>query len=123
MLSQNAEDFSNLIILEIGKPIYKLRKRVAEVVEKFDYLGLITYAYKYEEYNNFQSVIVQDTYGVIDVISSLNLPCNEILLLSLLAIASGNTAIIKSSEVTEVILSILPASILQVFQGNSKIGS
>jgi len=77
-----------------------------------------------------ESVIVRDPLGVVVVISPWNFPAGEIPFLAIPALASGNTVIVKPSEVTPLtgallcsaLASALPEGVLQVVQGDGGVG-
>jgi len=127
-------ELTNLITQEMGKPIAEARAEAEEAADKSEFLDLIEAANRDEVYGDdngeSKSVVVRDPFGVVAVMCPWNFPAGEIPFLILPALAAGNTVVVKPSEVTpltgkltvETMASVLPHGVLQVIQGDGKVG-
>jgi succinate-semialdehyde dehydrogenase/glutarate-semialdehyde dehydrogenase len=128
-LSQHAEKLAEMIVSEMGKPLEQAVEEVDLAVHKREFLDLLQTSCSPKQFGS--SVVVRQALGVVAVISPWNYPADEILLLALPALASGNTVILKPSEVApetgkmvyEALASVLPESVLQLAQGDGAVGS
>jgi len=128
-----AQELANTITKEMGKIAAEAKAEVDEAVEfKGAWLDLVREANEDETLGDgtAESVIVRDPLGVVAVISPWNFPAGEIPLLAVPALASGNTVVVKPSEVTplsgalycKALASALPEGVLQVVQGDGSVG-
>jgi len=128
-LEKESDQLVHLIVREMGKPLAEAREEVAGAVQKDAYLNVLVKALQSKKHGN--SLIVRQPLGLVAVLSPWNFPADEILLLLLPALASGNTVIVKPSEVTpetgalvvQTLQSILPKGVLHLAQGDGAVGS
>lgn len=117
------------IVAEMGKPLAEATEEVRGATQKDEYLDLLQRSL--DPQRRGSSVVVRHPLGVVAVLSPWNFPCDEILLLVLPALASGNVAIVKPSEVApqtgaivvNTIAEGLPPGVLQLAQGDGIVGS
>jgi acyl-CoA reductase-like NAD-dependent aldehyde dehydrogenase len=123
------DDLVKLIIQEMGKPMGEAKEEMEFAVGKEDYFDVLLEALQPQQYES--STVVRHPYGVVAVMSPWNFPVDEILLLALPSLASGNTVIVKPSEVVpetgallvKTLQSKLPNGVLQLAQGSGEIGA
>jgi succinate-semialdehyde dehydrogenase/glutarate-semialdehyde dehydrogenase len=128
-LSKHEKELAAMIVSEMGKPLAQAVEEVDFAVHKKDYLDLLQTSLLPKQFGS--SVVVRQALGVVAVLSPWNFPADEILLLMLPALGSGNTVILKPSEVApetgkmvfEALASVLPESVLQLAQGDGAVGS
>jgi len=84
-----SEKLVNWIILEMGKPIGEAKEEMEDTVDKDDFLEILEQALEPQVHGT--STVVRDPFGVVTILSPWNFPVDEILLLALPALASGNT--------------------------------
>jgi acyl-CoA reductase-like NAD-dependent aldehyde dehydrogenase len=116
------------MVQEMGKPLAQAKAEMEGAVAKDDYLDVLVQALEPKEHGT--SLVVRQPYGVVAILSPWNFPADEILLLALPALGSGNTVVVKPSEVApetgqmvvETLASVLPAGVLQVVQGDGVVG-
>jgi acyl-CoA reductase-like NAD-dependent aldehyde dehydrogenase len=123
------EDFIDLIVKEMGKPIAQANEEMDGAIEKKgEYMELLLQAQSSEQHGT--SLVVRQPYGVVIVLSPWNFPVDEILLLTLPALAAGNTVLVKPSEVTpecgallvgKCLASVLPPDVIQLAQGDGTV--
>jgi len=128
-----AKKLAETITNEMGKVP---KEAIAEVEEaiglKDEWLDLVKEANEDVKLSDgeSESIIVRDPLGVVVVISPWNFPAGEIPFLAIPALASGNTVIVKPSEVTpfsgalycSALSSVLPEGVLQLVQGDGSVG-
>lgn len=128
-----AKELAETITNEMGKVP---KEAIAEVEEaiglKDEWLDLVKEANEDIKLSDgeSESIIVRDPLGVVVVISPWNFPAGEIPFLAIPALASGNTVIVKPSEVTPLsgalycsaLSSVLPEGVLQLVQGDGSVG-
>lgn len=128
-LAIQSTPLAETIVSEMGKPLAEALDEVRGATQKDEYLDLLQSSL--ESQRRGSSVVVRHPLGVVAVLSPWNFPCDEILLLVLPALASGNAAIVKPSEVAPqtgelVVRKIaegLPPGVLQLAQGDGGVGS
>jgi len=129
-IGKHSEKLANLITEEMGKPIGEAKEEMQFAVDKSAYLDLLESSLK-PIHHGKSNVVVRQALGVVTVLSPWNFPCDEILLLVLPALGSGNTVIVKPSEVTpetgaltvNTLASVLPKGVLQLAQGDGTVGA
>ncbi|KAL3916467.1 MAG: hypothetical protein SGILL_005163, partial [Bacillariaceae sp.] len=117
------------MVQEMGKPITEAKEEMEFAVGKDDYFQVMEEALQPKSYEN--STVVRHPYGVVAILSPWNFPVDEILLLALPSLASGNTVIVKPSEVVpetggllvKTLQQKLPDGVLQVAQGAGSVGA
>ena len=98
LLASKQSELAELITREMGKVSSEAREEAAGIA-KDDYLDLIAAANAPTQIEN--GVVVREPHGVVAVCSPWNFPADEALLLTLPALAAGNTVVLKPSEVTK----------------------
>jgi acyl-CoA reductase-like NAD-dependent aldehyde dehydrogenase len=129
MLSLRSAQLAETIVGEMGKPLAEAREEVRGATHKDEFLKLLEKSL--EPQRRGTSVVVRHPLGVVAVISPWNFPSDEILLLALPALASGNTVVVKPSEVApqtgsivvSALASVLPSGVLQIAQGDGRVGA
>jgi len=129
-ISKHSDKLASLIVEEMGKPIAEAKEEMEFAVGKGDYLDIMEASLK-PIHHGENSVVVRQPLGVVTVLSPWNFPADEILLLVLPALGSGNTVIVKPSEVTpetgaltvNTLASVLPEGVLQLAQGDGAVGA
>lgn len=128
-LATQRDDLIQWIVKEMGKPVSQATEEVDGAVHKDEYLDLLLKSLEPQRHGT--SLVVRQPYGVVAILSPWNFPADEILLLALPALASGNTVIVKPSEVApetgrlvvETMASVLPPGVLQLVQGDGSVGA
>jgi acyl-CoA reductase-like NAD-dependent aldehyde dehydrogenase len=128
-LAVHKDKLAICITNEMGKPIAQAEEEVEWATGKSDYFDIMEQALQTKQHGSCQ--VVREPLGVVAVLSPWNFPADEILLLTLPALASGNTVIVKPSEVTpdtgvmvvEALASCLPLNVLQIVQGDGAVGA
>lgn len=129
-LAASSESFVKLIVEEMGKPIKEAKAEVNYAVKGQDeYFDILLDSIKPETHG--KSTIVRHPYGVVAIMSPWNYPIGEIMLLALPSLASGNTVIVKPSEVVpesgallvETMQKVLPDGVIQMAQGDGSVGA
>ncbi|KAG7369571.1 aldehyde dehydrogenase [Nitzschia inconspicua] len=118
-----------LMVQEMGKPIGEAEEELEFAINKDEYFQVLLESLQPQQYEN--STVVRHPYGVVAVMSPWNFPVDEILLLALPSLASGNTVIVKPSEVVpetgallvKTLQSKLPHGVLQLAQGAGDVGA
>jgi acyl-CoA reductase-like NAD-dependent aldehyde dehydrogenase len=128
-MEEYREQLVDLIIKEMGKPIAEANEEMDGAIQKKgEYMKLLLQAQSSEKHGT--SLVVRQPYGVVVVLSPWNFPVDEILLLTLPALAAGNTVIVKPSEVTpecgailvtKCLASVLPPNVIQLVQGDGTV--
>lgn len=119
-----------LITQEMGKPKGQAQEEVEGATDKDAYFELLEKTLQPQARGD-QCSVIRQPLGVVVVLSPWNFPVDEILLLALPSLASGNAAIVKPSEVTpgtgglvvEALASVLPKGVLQLAQGDGAVGA
>jgi len=129
-LATLSEELTELIVQEMGKPIGEAKEEVQCAVEDQDeYFATMLESIRPKKYG--KSTVVRHPYGVVAIMSPWNFPLGEIPLLALPSLASGNTVILKPSEVVpetgallvKAFQKILPEGVIQVAQGSGSVGA
>ncbi|CAB9501613.1 NADP-dependent betaine aldehyde dehydrogenase [Seminavis robusta] len=123
------EELPPLMTREMGKPLSEAQEEVDEALEKDEFLQLLQDSLQPKQHNS--CLVVRQAVGVVVVLSPWNFPVDEILYLLLPALGSGNTAIVKPSEVTpetgakvvSALASVLPPGVVQLAQGDGAVGA
>jgi acyl-CoA reductase-like NAD-dependent aldehyde dehydrogenase len=123
-----SEALVELMVNEMGKPIGEAKEEMEFAVGKDEFLDLLLESLQPQTYG--QCMVVRDPFGVVAIMSPWNFPVDEILLLALPSLASGNTVIVKPSEVVpetgallvKTLQLVLPSGVLQVAQGDAAVG-
>lgn len=129
-LEKEKTSIAKLIVQEMGKPIEEAEEEMDGAVNKDEYLDILEASLQPKKYGK-KSVVVRQPLGCVAVISPWNFPCDEICLLTLPALASGNTVIVKPSEVVpetgaavvRALSRALPANVLQLASGDGTVGA
>jgi succinate-semialdehyde dehydrogenase/glutarate-semialdehyde dehydrogenase len=131
-IAQDQDKLVQLIVQEMGKPMAQAKEEVAGAVDRNEYFRLLEQSLEPKRLGkDGSSVVVRSALGAVVVLSPWNYPADEILLLALPALGSGNTVIVKPSEVTpesgtfvvRALQSALPEGVLQLAQGDGVVGS
>jgi len=129
-LAAISDSMVELIVQEMGKPIGEAREEVAYAVEDQDeYFDILSQQIQPKTYG--KSTVVRHPYGVVAIMSPWNFPLGEIMLLALPSLASGNTVVVKPSEVVpevgallvETLQKKLPPGVIQLAQGSGAVGA
>jgi len=126
---KKADELAQLITKEMGKPLLEAQGEVECAVEKDEYFQILHDSLQPIQHKS--STVIRQALGVVVILSPWNFPADEILLLALPALASGNTVIVKPSEVTpetgrmvvETLAQVLPPHVLQLAQGDGAVGA
>jgi succinate-semialdehyde dehydrogenase/glutarate-semialdehyde dehydrogenase len=124
-----SDDLAKSMVHEMGKPIGEAQDEMDAAVNNDEYMDILLDCIKPKTYGS--STIVRHPYGVVAIMSPWNFPVGEITLLALPSLASGNTVIVKPSEVvpgTAALLvstmqSVLPHGVIQIAQGAGSVGA
>jgi len=117
------------MVREMGKPIGEAKEEMKFAVGKDEFMEILEKSLQPQSFGN--SVVVRHPFGVVAIMSPWNYPVDEILLLALPSLASGNTVIVKPSEVVpetgalliRTLQTKLPPGVLQIAQGAASIGA
>lgn len=123
------ESLATTIVAEMGKPLAQAHEEVDCCIDKGEFLDILEASLQPKQFGS--SVVVRQAIGVVTVLSPWNFPADEILLLVLPALGSGNTVILKPSEVApdtgrlvaKALQQVLPDNVLQLAQGDGSVGS
>ncbi|GAX16236.1 hypothetical protein FisN_3Hh282 [Fistulifera solaris] len=129
-IAAKKEAFIDMIVQEMGKPFTEARAEVEGSVSRDEYFRVLQDALEPKKRGK-NCQVVRQPLGVVAILSPWNFPVDEILLLALPALASGNTVVVKPSEVTpetgamvvETLSSVLPEYVVQHAQGDGIVGS
>jgi len=129
-LAAVSDPMIDLIVREMGKPIAEAKEEMEyAVVDQDAYFDILLDSLKPKTYG--KSTVVRQPYGVVAIMSPWNYPLGEIMLLALPSLASGNTVIVKPSEVVpetgallvETLQKCLPKGVIQLAQGSGAVGA
>ena len=129
-LATYSDELAEIIVKEMGKPIGEAKEEVQCAVEDQDeYFDIMLESIKPKTYG--ASTVVRHPYGVVAIMSPWNFPLGEIPMLALPSLASGNTVILKPSEVVpetgalwvKAFEKILPKGVVQLAQGSGEVGA
>eukprot|EP00536_Pseudo-nitzschia_multiseries_P008568 jgi/Psemu1/241326/estExt_Genewise1.C_2190023 len=129
-LTAVSDPIIELIVREMGKPIAEAREEVEFATgDQDEYFNIVLEAIKPKTYG--KSSVVRHPYGVVAIMSPWNFPLGEIMLLALPSLASGNTVIVKPSEVVpetgalmvKTLQKVLPPGVIQLAQGSGSVGA
>jgi len=129
-ISSISDQMIKLIVQEMGKPIAEAEEEIQYAVDDQDeYFNILLESMKPKQYG--KCTVVRHPHGVVAIMSPWNYPLGEIMLLALPSLASGNTVILKPSEVVpetgallvKTLQKCLPPGVLQIVQGTGMIGA
>jgi len=129
-LAAISDSVTKLIVEEMGKPIAEAKEEVDfAVLDQDEYFDILLETLKPKTYGG--STVVRHPYGVVAIMSPWNFPLGEIMLLALPSLASGNTVIVKPSEVVpetgallvKTMQKCLPEGVIQLAQGSGSVGA
>ena len=131
-LSKKGNDLIPLIVQEMGKPIGEATAEFHAACNKKNdrYMNLLEQSLQPTQHGA-NSVVIRQPLGVVVILSPWNFPVDEIILLTLPALGSGNTVVVKPSEVSpevgayviNTLASMLPKGVLQLAQGDGIVGA
>jgi acyl-CoA reductase-like NAD-dependent aldehyde dehydrogenase len=129
VLSKDIENLQIMIVKEMGKPKAEAEEEAEGCPDKEEYLEILQKALEPKRHGN--SIVVRQPLGTSVILSPWNFPADEILYLLLPSLGSGNTVIVKPSEVApetgaivvNALASVLPPNVLQLAQGDGAVGS
>jgi acyl-CoA reductase-like NAD-dependent aldehyde dehydrogenase len=127
--AQHSQALVEMIVQEMGKPLKEAQEEVEAACNKHDFFQLLQTCLQPKQHGS--CTIVRQPLGVVALLSPWNFPADEILLLLLPALASGNTVVVKPSEVTpntgamvvDTMSKALPPNVLQLVQGDGSVGA
>jgi acyl-CoA reductase-like NAD-dependent aldehyde dehydrogenase len=127
-IAKISDSLVDLIVTEMGKPLAEAKEELQWAVGKDHFMDLLLESLQPQTHG--KCTIVRDPFGVVAIMSPWNFPVDEILLLALPSLASGNTVIVKPSEVVpesgallvKTLQSVLPQNVIQVAQGDGTVG-
>ncbi len=129
-LAKHSDSLIEWIVREMGKPIGEAKDEVQCATQDQDeYFDILLQSLQPKTYG--KSTVVRHPYGVVAIMSPWNFPLGEIPLLALPSLASGNTVILKPSEVVpetgalmvKAFQKVLPPGVLQLAQGAGDVGA
>jgi len=128
-LSGKSNRLQELIVAEMGKPLEQAIEEVEDATSKDEYLTILEASLQPKTHGS--SVVVRQPIGSAGILLPWNFPADEAMLLVLPSLASGNTAIVKPSEVApdtgallvNTMASFLPPNVLQLAQGDGTVGA
>jgi len=126
--AMEGQEYCDMMVKEMGKPMHEAVEEMEFVRDKDAFIDNMFEANKERDYDH--CTLIRDPLGIVVVLSPWNYPADEILLLTLPALAAGNAVIVKPSEVTPEIgamiinklASFLPPDVLQLCQGDGEVG-
>lgn len=87
-LAEEATALQQIITKEMGKPFSEAEEEVEEATDKDEFLDLLEKSLQPQQHGS--SLVVRQALGVVTILSPWNFPADEILLLMLPALGSGN---------------------------------
>jgi aldehyde dehydrogenase (NAD+) len=93
LVKERSADLEHLIVQEMGKPLAQAKEEMEFAVNKEKFLTLLKTSLQPKTFGN--STVVRHPLGVVAILSPWNFPVDEVLLLALPSLASGNTGMIK----------------------------
>lgn len=131
-LSKKENEIIPWMVKEMGKPIGEATAEFHAACNKKNdrYMNLLEQSLQPTQHGT-NSVVIRQPLGVVVILSPWNFPVDEIILLTLPALGSGNTVIVKPSEVSpevgamvvNTLSSMLPTGVLQLAQGDGIVGA
>jgi len=123
------DDLARTMTQEMGKPLKEAREELQGAIDRDEYFDILAKTLQPSQRGGCK--VVRDPVGIVTILSPWNYPVDEILLLALPALASGNVVIVKPSEVAplsgqqavEALAACLPDGVVQVAQGDGDIGA
>ncbi|NQY42827.1 MAG: succinylglutamate-semialdehyde dehydrogenase [Legionellales bacterium] len=133
-LIANADELSNIVSIENGKPLWEAKTEVNSVINKID-ISIKAYFDRCKQnktdHDGFQSVISYKPVGVFAVLGPFNFPAHLPLGQIIPVILAGNCVIFKPSEFTPMVaihfirclVNVgLPNGVINLIQGDANIG-
>lgn len=132
VFATKGSDIIPLMVQEMGKPIQEATAEYNAACNKKNdtYMNLLQESLLPVRHGT-NSIVIRQPLGIVVILSPWNFPVDEILLLALPALGSGNTVIVKPSEVApdtgayvvNTLASALPPGVLQLAQGDGTVGA
>lgn len=94
-VKERSSDLEQLIVQEMGKPLAQAKEEMEFAVNKEQFLNLLKNSLQPQTFGN--STVVRHPLGVVVILSPWNFPVDEVLLLALPSLASGNTGMKNTS--------------------------
>jgi succinate-semialdehyde dehydrogenase/glutarate-semialdehyde dehydrogenase len=88
-ISKQSDALITLMVQEMGKPIGEAKDEMEFAVGKDEFMDLLLKSLQPQTFGS--CLVVRDPFGVVAIMSPWNFPVDEILLLALPSLASGNT--------------------------------
>ena len=88
-LAKISKECETMMIQEMGKPISEAKEEMEFAVSKDEYFDILAKALEPKVHDS--STVFRSPFGVMCLLSPWNFPVDEILLLALPSLASGNT--------------------------------
>jgi acyl-CoA reductase-like NAD-dependent aldehyde dehydrogenase len=88
-VKEQSEKLVKWMVTEMGKPIIEAQEEMEGAVGKEEFMVILESSLQPQTFGT--STVVRDPLGVVVILSPWNYPVDEILLLALPALASGNT--------------------------------
>mmetsp|Transcript_30956 Transcript_30956/g.74773 ORF Transcript_30956/g.74773 Transcript_30956/m.74773 type:complete len:466 (+) Transcript_30956:113-1510(+) len=128
-LANVRDELATSMVSEMGKPIAEAREELDGATSKDEFMDILLDSIRPKKFGT--STVVRNPFGVVAIMSPWNFPVDEILLLALPSLASGNTVIVKPSEVVpetgalvvRTLQSVLPDGVIQLAQGAGDVGA
>jgi succinylglutamic semialdehyde dehydrogenase len=134
IVQENANEFANMISLEMGKPLWESRTEVAAVAGKVQ-LAVDSLKSRRDtvtsEMGGYRAVTRYKPHGVLGILGPFNLPAHLPNGHLIPAILAGNTIVLKPSELTPRVgemmvgyweLAGIPAGVINLVQGGRETG-
>jgi aldehyde dehydrogenase (NAD+) len=88
-VKEQSEKLVEWMVKEMGKPIIEAQEEMEGAVGKEEFMTILESSLQPQTFG--ASTVVRDPLGVVVILSPWNFPVDEVLLLALPALASGNT--------------------------------
>ena len=96
-MEKNSDEICRMIVQEMGNPLSEAQQEIEGAVNRGEYFDILFKTLQPSQHNS--STVVRQPLGVVVILIPWNFPADEILLLALPALASGNVVIVKPAEV------------------------
>jgi acyl-CoA reductase-like NAD-dependent aldehyde dehydrogenase len=128
-LESARDELVKCMVSEMGKPIVEANEEMDGATSKDEFMNILLDTVQPKKFGT--STVVRSPFGVVAILSPWNFPVDEILLLALPSLASGNTVIVKPSEVVpmtgallvKTLQTVLPPGVIQLAQGAGDVGA
>ena len=131
-IKKRKKDISNLITLEMGKPVKYSQAEVDDLIENVYFLcGMAQAAFEKETFRQgkIKSEVIRNPVGIVAVFTHWNYPVLIPSKIILNAALAGNTVIFKPSEITpltgkllyEIFNRNLPKGVVNIIQGSDEV--